>query len=745
MSEPPKEDVDFLRDNKVPEVISKVLEGMMYEKPKDVVNFIHNATAPYAKNVKDVASAGTPLVKRCNLEKMPDAATLRFANALKKMMENTDGPQTSPFFKLAAHHGWPNNYCAHGQEHFPAWHRAYLSAFEMELQKADRALGNDGKIGLPYWDFGESERIPAVIREHFGDIPKDLVTEHEEFVSRGYSKLYSDVKVGKKLKKAKVLGLLEDCLREEEHWKHASTRSRRGVSLEQPHNSAHVALGYPLNKVSHAAYHPMFWLLHCNIDRIYEKYLALYADSAEEFMATQEQNQDNGEPNRFLDWCEPFYHPIAVGPNGQPKKFYPADSFSAAALGFEYDTLPATPSKQMREMPTFAIFDPIDVFNLRGKSYFVHCFVAKKGEAFEIPKDKDPDDYDDVKGYAGSAGVFGGKGAECSNCLQRGPLTVRVDVTAAMRDQGVASRYECTLYTCAEDDEGVVTPISETPIPEARLVGPFFEDSSQQFGKGAAGDRALGEVTLLQEYLRRFVRETDESGGDFAIDGDFGPKTEEMVKLLQLIGGVDSDGLVGPKTKAVLSRKRFDGDKDKGPDKATFPGKTELNWFLGTPPGYLMKAAGGISSGLGRTFVREVATTCFNQWAQGGNIKFNETTNRSQADITVLWTDLTDRNMSPFSDGPGGAYGHTIFSGEGENRKATIYLDSSEVWSVKDASVKNKNENIIYLEVVLLHEIGHAIGVTHALNDRDIMGPFYAKDHIQLTANDLSRVTEMLK
>ena len=69
-----------------------------------------------------------------------------------------DSPETSPFFELAGYHGWPGNgnermysYCEHRQETFPGWHRAYLVAFEKGLQEADRALGNDGQIALPYW------------------------------------------------------------------------------------------------------------------------------------------------------------------------------------------------------------------------------------------------------------------------------------------------------------------------------------------------------------------------------------------------------------------------------------------------------------------------------------------------------------------------------------------------------------------------------------------------------------------
>jgi hypothetical protein len=42
---------------------------------------------------------------------------------------------------------------AHNNPSFLPWHRVFLRLFEMDLQFADKKLGNDGKIALPYWDF----------------------------------------------------------------------------------------------------------------------------------------------------------------------------------------------------------------------------------------------------------------------------------------------------------------------------------------------------------------------------------------------------------------------------------------------------------------------------------------------------------------------------------------------------------------------------------------------------------------
>jgi len=54
-----------------------------------------------------------------------------------------------------------------------------LTDLEQALQKADRELGNDGVIGLPYWDFSDyegDEVMPKVIRDNFGSFDKSLVS-----------------------------------------------------------------------------------------------------------------------------------------------------------------------------------------------------------------------------------------------------------------------------------------------------------------------------------------------------------------------------------------------------------------------------------------------------------------------------------------------------------------------------------------------------------------------------------------
>lgn len=59
-------------------------------------------------------------------------------------------------------------------------------------------------------------------------------------------------------------------------------------------------------------------------------------------------------------------------------------------------------------------------------------------------------------------------------------------------------------------------------------------------GDGGSNIRAL--QTVLTEL-----------GYDTGIDGDFGPKTEKVIRDLQKAAGVGADGIVGPKTVEVIN------------------------------------------------------------------------------------------------------------------------------------------------------------------------------------------------
>lgn len=56
------------------------------------------------------------------------------------------------------------------------WHRAFLIRFEEALKEADKALGNDGTLGLPYWDW-TTGMFPEKILDMHKDFPENFFPE----------------------------------------------------------------------------------------------------------------------------------------------------------------------------------------------------------------------------------------------------------------------------------------------------------------------------------------------------------------------------------------------------------------------------------------------------------------------------------------------------------------------------------------------------------------------------------------
>eukprot|EP00961_Rhodomonas_salina_P130012 1750689-Rhodomonas_salina.2 len=84
----------------------------------------------------------------------------------------------------------------------------------------------------------------------------------------------------------------------------------------------------------------------------------------------------------------------------------------------------------------------------------MHVFVLKRGDAWAAPSGA-PESWETMENYAGSAAMFGGKGASCINCLDRQPFNVLVEVQDALRKLGL-QRTEAAVKALCVDDRGQV-------------------------------------------------------------------------------------------------------------------------------------------------------------------------------------------------------------------------------------------------------------------------------------------------
>ncbi|VDL83415.1 unnamed protein product [Nippostrongylus brasiliensis] len=123
-----------------------------------------------------------------------------------------------------------------------------------------------------------------------------------------------------------------------------------------------------------------------------------------------------------------------------------------------------------------------------------------------------------------------------------------------------------------------------------------------------------------------------------------------------------------------------------------------------------------------RQMVRSLISTAFTLWedALNGSVKFYEEEFLSDdrnflkpdVDIDILFAEGEHGDDEPF-DSTGGMVAHSRYPPEG-----ILHLDADEMWSF-DGS------NGVDLRYVIIHEIGHVLGLRHSKKKSSIMSKYY--------------------
>jgi tyrosinase len=153
---------------------------------------------------------------------------------------------------------------AHGAPAFLPWHRAYLLDLERELQAIDPS------VSLPYWRFDQP--APSLFTPEFLGTSDGLgvvsfgpsnplqfwKTDSVQGVNR---RPFFDVPTSGAfvLSEADTLAL-------------GPSYSDFETMEGNPHGSAHVSFGGFISSIGTAARDPLFFLLHCNVDRLWAKW-----------------------------------------------------------------------------------------------------------------------------------------------------------------------------------------------------------------------------------------------------------------------------------------------------------------------------------------------------------------------------------------------------------------------------------------------------------------------------------------
>ena len=176
------------------------------------------------------------------------------------------------------------NKCPHfGQSSadFLIWHRAFIYNFERVLRDA----AGDPMLALPYWDYSKPEgrAFPQIFADEFldraGRVPNSLYHPNREsaFVTGRFD--ISDA-VGEASATMTAANFFSDIGRpgfagdilDSQH-------TQLGLIEQRPHNDIHIAVGGAIGTVNGAmadiptaAFDPVFWVHHANIDRLWAEW-----------------------------------------------------------------------------------------------------------------------------------------------------------------------------------------------------------------------------------------------------------------------------------------------------------------------------------------------------------------------------------------------------------------------------------------------------------------------------------------
>jgi tyrosinase len=153
---------------------------------------------------------------------------------------------------------------AHGAPGFLPWHRAYILDLERELQAIDPS------VALPYWRFDQP--APNIFTRDFLGVSDALgtvqfsptnplqfwTTDGVQGINR--RPFFNTVGTPAGLRtEVQTLALGAQ---------YAAFRTMEG----NPHGSAHTSFGGSISSIPTAAKDPLFFLLHCNVDRLWAKW-----------------------------------------------------------------------------------------------------------------------------------------------------------------------------------------------------------------------------------------------------------------------------------------------------------------------------------------------------------------------------------------------------------------------------------------------------------------------------------------
>ena len=283
-----------------------------------------------------------------------DPITEAYARAVARMQARPATDPTSWAFQAAIHGAYATpppqarwNECQHQNWYFLPWHRMYLYFFERIVRAAVVAEGGDPEFALPYWNYDQPRprnTLPRAFRA--ASLPGGNANPLRLTSPRRNSAIARGAQLSPLVTSSQAAMALTafsgppgpgfgGVRRAPAHFGGTS-----GAIEQTPHNDIHVQVGgEPIGACQGglmidpncAALDPIFWLHHANIDRLWNRWLALGG------------GRRNPSESAWLNQSFPFYNEFGV----QVSMTCAEVVDSAAQLEYVYDDQPVPEQPSM--------------------------------------------------------------------------------------------------------------------------------------------------------------------------------------------------------------------------------------------------------------------------------------------------------------------------------------------------------------------------------------------------------------
>ncbi len=325
-------------------------------------------------------------------------------------------PESNPksFTRIAGLHGLPSpSYCSHSSTSgFLSWHRAYL----LELENALREIRCD--VTIPFWDWNSTtnQGIPEACKSPTYTNRSGQTADNPLFrgpiapsAGGGFTSRRSDINTVSFADLASSAAANQSEL----------NFSNYAGTLNGFHGSVHVRFAGSMTNVAYAAFDPVFFLHHANVDRLWAAWQNISAGA----MPSSELNAT------LQPFIRPYTNNWHIGSD-----FENTEDWNYAYRLWCFILPPFVwPTKPVFELPVDPrIFDSSRINlvmrseSMPMESIEVRVFINEKKANADTPLQDNPK-------FAGSIGIFGMGKAHGQSIRGNEPQTLKLNITDSLR------------------------------------------------------------------------------------------------------------------------------------------------------------------------------------------------------------------------------------------------------------------------------------------------------------------------